>query len=291
MGKFNLLPSMVFPSTKMNSVNKLITEGSLTRLINNLIDTNSYIIPPASANLTEYSLLNNETVVPVTNTSESIEFILGGYYFNLGSIKDIFKHYSDNVSPLTSGQYFLSAQIFIDDSGIDYPHSYYPELRGEQEIVISSDKMNATLTTSAGNEVVSSTLLLTNVTVNGNTVNIDKSSIKSIEFFDSSDELYCSGYVDSDSGEIRPNEVLGDIQCRVVVTYYEYSNIINLYLTPVGQTPEFSDLGDDASTETINLIYADWDSNVNEISSVMMSIKGFHKLKHHSIESIDGGIL
>ena len=90
MAQFNIQPTMVFPSTKMESVNKLITEGSLTRLINKLIDTDSYIIPPDSADLSNYTNTDYGTMIEVENTkSDNIEFLLHGYYFNMGNINNL----------------------------------------------------------------------------------------------------------------------------------------------------------------------------------------------------------
>ena len=59
MAQFNIQPTMVFPSTKMESVNKLITEGSLTRLINKLDFSRDFIL----------RLLSSEKYSWKTNTS------------------------------------------------------------------------------------------------------------------------------------------------------------------------------------------------------------------------------
>lgn len=118
-----LTPKMIFPSTKMMAVNKLITEGSLTRLINKLIDTDTYIIPPADIDYT--SSINVDQVgtlvslpATVTNTAE-VEFSMHGYYFNLGTFADV-------LSLFTADNTKLVAEIYIDNTIPDYP-----ELAGE----------------------------------------------------------------------------------------------------------------------------------------------------------------
>ena len=129
-----------FPTTKMGSVNKLITENSLTRLINRLLDIDGFIITDGLSRQGEASevignggkhiVVNSD--IPILNISfrdNRMEFVIRGYYFSvpIQSLKDLITNYNRANSP--SESFGLYARIFIDNTNPEYP-----ELLG-QEIV------------------------------------------------------------------------------------------------------------------------------------------------------------
>ena len=69
-----------FPSTKRASVNKLMTENSVTRLINRLIDTDSFVITNGIDSGNDFL-----TDVPVSCWDQTFEFefVIRGYYFSI----------------------------------------------------------------------------------------------------------------------------------------------------------------------------------------------------------------
>lgn len=129
-----------FPTTKLGSVNKLITENSLTRLINRLLDLDGFIITDGLAKQGESSevignggkhlVVNSD--IPLLNLSfrdDRMEFVIRGYYFSVSidDLKDMINTYIRTNSP--TEPVGLYARIFIDNTNPDYP-----ELVG-QEIV------------------------------------------------------------------------------------------------------------------------------------------------------------
>lgn len=118
----------MFPSTKTQTINKLITENSLTRLLNRLLDVDGYVITsefPVEYKINNYDYIPIETGLSTTN----LEFCIRGYYFNLGSFEDIFSKILDEYD-LIAGD-VIKAVIFIDDTS----NPEYPELYGQDETV------------------------------------------------------------------------------------------------------------------------------------------------------------
>lgn len=133
-----------FPTTKMGSVNKLITENSLTRLINRLIDVDGFIITDGLAEKESDAVqseiigvggkhlkINKDLLITDDQHSEIIfrddllEFVIRGYYFSapVSELRNILKTAAPSV---TSGLY---ARIFIDATNVEYP-----ELVGQQAL-------------------------------------------------------------------------------------------------------------------------------------------------------------
>lgn len=113
-----------FPSTKRASVNKLITENSITRLINKLIDQDSYVITNGiDADFTQ-------DIDYGAWAGKSFEFVIHGYYFSVSNGEG----YSSGLQYIMSKvpsfvrtgeqEKTLCARIFIDISDEDFPELY-----------------------------------------------------------------------------------------------------------------------------------------------------------------------
>lgn len=116
-----------FPTTKMGSVNKLLTENSLTRLINRLVDVDGFIITdciyekenPIIGNGGKHPSINEDIGIDTVNYRNNLfEFIIRGYYFSvplseLRSLITPISPYSETMG--------LYARIFIDNTIPDYP--------------------------------------------------------------------------------------------------------------------------------------------------------------------------
>lgn len=130
-----------FPTTKRESVNKLLTENSLTRLINRLLDVDSFIISDGLATALNGSVseaignggkhleINNNLRLDEINFKDDLfEFVIRGYYF------------STNINELllrTSWDSYIESHGAVDKIGlfarifIDNTNSNYPELVGQ----------------------------------------------------------------------------------------------------------------------------------------------------------------
>ena len=113
-----------FPSTKRASVNKLFTENSVTRLINKLIDQDSYVITNGiTADFTQ-------DVDYGAWVDKSFEFVIHGYYFSVskGSAYSSGLQYIMSKVPsfvrTDTEEKTLCARIFIDLSDEDFPELY-----------------------------------------------------------------------------------------------------------------------------------------------------------------------
>lgn len=111
-----------YPATKRASVNKLLTENSLTRMINRLIDSDSYVIT------TGISDLDFTQDIAVTNwLDRAFEFVIHGYYFAIekGDRTSGIDHLLDlfPTTEATQGK-TLCARIFIDKTDPDWPELY-----------------------------------------------------------------------------------------------------------------------------------------------------------------------
>ena len=122
-----------FPSTKRASVNKLMTENSVTRLINRLIDLDGYVI----TNGLEDVDFNQDVIIDAwsagwSGNNKDFEFVIRGYYFNIPAtseesglaylLRETSFDFDDEVD------HYLKARIFIDKTDPDYP-----ELFGQDE--------------------------------------------------------------------------------------------------------------------------------------------------------------
>lgn len=292
MAQFNIQPTMVFPSTKMESVNKLITEGSLTRLINKLIDTDSYIIPPDSADLSNYTNTDYGTMIEVENTkSDNIEFLLHGYYFNMGNINNLVTIASElAVSDKNdiSGNFFITACINVQTDASN--GGKYPELFGQNLI-------RQTLTQSFPTDPTIEESFLPKIPADL----LDKPITKIIfSHKNSAGETFNDGLGSYDYNNVilKPEGLEFESGCEYFYTieYKDYSSLITLYVTNPGN--ELADVPvilnidestdyvspDDLQSYTIDLLYVDVAT-----SKVYIPMNKFAKFNHQSIASIDGG--
>ena len=120
-----------FPTTKMESVNKLITENSLTRLINRLLDIDGFIITDGLAEKDTGAIGNggkhlkinrNLGINEVNFQNDLFEFVIRGYYFSIdfSTIKNLMNSYISSHTPITTST-GLYARIFIDNTNPQYP--------------------------------------------------------------------------------------------------------------------------------------------------------------------------
>ena len=115
-----------FPSTKRASVNKLMTENSVTRLINRLIDVDGFVI---TTGLTDVDFVNDLPVDVWSNANADFEFVIRGYYFSIagdGSTSGLqYLLTSTGFNSLTDEQdHTLYAGIFIDKTDNNFPELY-----------------------------------------------------------------------------------------------------------------------------------------------------------------------
>lgn len=115
-----------FPSTKRASVNKLMTENSVTRLINRLVDVKGFVITTGLENV---NFLNDIDInVWDNNNGADFEFVIRGYYFSISKdnassgltkLLEVTSFNPEDNSPHT-----LYAGIFIDNTDSDFPELY-----------------------------------------------------------------------------------------------------------------------------------------------------------------------
>lgn len=121
-----------FPTTKRGSINKLVTENSLTRLINRLIDVDGYVITSEI----DDSAVNYEEGIPAELWNIPLydfEFSIRGYYFCItaDSVKSGLQHLIDvsGFRPVSGTSSVLYGNIFIDKT-----NKNYPELWGQDSV-------------------------------------------------------------------------------------------------------------------------------------------------------------
>lgn len=145
----NATVNEIFPSTKTKTINKLITENSLTRLINRLLDVDGYIITSEfPEGILDQITKNTKDYIKITDTllDANCEFSIRGYYFNLGSYRNLFSNaaYQDLLSNPTDieTEKSITASIYISND------TEYPELYGqdvyESETVFKGDSTTGT---------------------------------------------------------------------------------------------------------------------------------------------------
>ena len=269
----NPIPEMVFPSTKMETVNKLITEGSLTRLINKLIDTDTYLIAPKDIDFSQ--VINVDQVgtlvsIPITATTnnDELEFVMHGYYFNLGSVTDIVGQ------SMTSGNKKLIAEIFVDVTNPEYP-----ELGSQRDAVIDSPEIS---------------------------VNWDNSPTLDAEYRDKSivniytiaskegepDEIYTVNY-NTTTYALSVTFDDGYDSDTYIVKYVDYSVLINLYVIEETADPEEIVSSVPTSDESFDEIHDRYliDLAHRHDGAFYFPLQSFAKFNGASIMEIDGGIV
>lgn len=255
----------VFPSTKTQTLNKLITENSITRLINRLLDVDGYVISSEFYKDAFPSLVQNGTVpqdyLPLSSTilSCDLEFCIRGYYFNLGKMQNwVNRMRSENMES-------LQAVIYISDD------TEYPELYG-QDVYEGREQTGET----------------------GETIVLNKGDDESIE--DSSIVLF-----DADGKKIddiafklnSENSTLvtdpGDVELewgRIHTVKYSITSISEVLILQTAGTSIAPKDGYDYYTLTLFETYADAEGD----SQIGIPISSLHKFDTISIATIDGGI-
>jgi hypothetical protein len=258
---FHIQPNMIFPSTKMEAVNKLITEGNLTRLINTLIDTDKYVIPPEGTDFSVTKNIDGHTLIslPADTANTHLEFAIHGYYFDLGAI-------SNAISTIiaqqpSSSTYKVVAQILVDTT---VPN--YLELFGEED---------STQTTTISGSFMLGTATLDEAyrdkAISEITTTIDGQS-------------YVLSYRKSDWKLTATDLQEGTTFTSYTIKYVVYSNFINLYILNLDDDyPVPSPAGVDSfDVYNLDLLYYTGGNYYFPLSS-------FVKFDAQSIGHIDGG--
>lgn len=123
------IPASAFPSTKTASINKLITENSLTRMINRLLDVDGYVITKQLDDSDIGVDINQD--IPIQNFENDFEFVIWGYYFNIGNINNLLDAvgWEDAKAEWTGDSVgHLTARIFINNSLAGYPELFGQDL-------------------------------------------------------------------------------------------------------------------------------------------------------------------
>ena len=128
MNKLNISSVNCFPSTKMNSVNKLMTENSVTRLINRLVDVDGFVI---TTGLSGVDYISDIPVDVWSDNAADFEFVLRGYYFciskgnAISGLANLLAATNFNFSDEVEHTLFVG--IFIDKTDSDFPELYGQE--------------------------------------------------------------------------------------------------------------------------------------------------------------------
>lgn len=253
----------IFPSTKTKTMNKLITENSLTRLLNRLMDVDGYII--SSEISTDISNDYDYVTVDSTFTNTNLEICIRGYYFNLGKFPNVINTIRTSLSP-TDGQ-TITACIFIDKSNPDFP-----ELYGQDTFTPADD---ITVTQSTPNPVFE-----------------DGCDVSTITFYDTDGEKITSitdFHLNDSNKLVDSSNNLIDLYTAGVVTVKYYirteEDCVWLYVSNEGDTitPPIEGL----TRFDLDLFEAvsDGGSGVN----FKIPVSSFHKFSSVSIQTIDGG--
>lgn len=119
-----------FPSTKRASVNKLMTENSVTRLINRLVDVDGFVI---TTGLDDIDFTQDIPVDAWSNAGADFEFVIRGYYFSISKDTDVsglaYLLNSTQFDPSDEAEHTLFAGIIIDKTD-----EAFPELYGQDDI-------------------------------------------------------------------------------------------------------------------------------------------------------------
>lgn len=138
MTKLNTQRINSFPSTKRASVNKLMTENSVTRLINRLIDVDGFVI---TTGLTEANFVNDLPIDVWSNVTADFEFVIRGYYFSIASDNSTSGLYyllaAAGFQPSDEQEHTLYAGIFIDKTDNNFPELYgQDDIHGEYQAIV-----------------------------------------------------------------------------------------------------------------------------------------------------------
>lgn len=255
----------VFPSTKTQTINKLITEHSITRLINRLLDVDGYVISSEFYEDAFPALVQNGTVpqdyLPLSSTilSYDLEFCIRGYYFNLGKMQT----WVDKMS--TERLDSLQAVIYISDD------TKYPELYGQDvyEGKSITGETGETITLERGDDeaIVESSIVL---------LDVDGNKITDIPF--KLDEENDTLVTDPGDEELEWG--------RIHTVKYSTTSITEVLLLQATGTAIAPKDGYTYYTLTLFETYEDIDGN----TQIGIPISSLHKFDTISVATIDGGI-
>lgn len=250
----------IFPSTKTATINKLITENSITRLLNRLIDVDGYIIsselPIDVSNQYNY-VDTDEAWVEET----PLETCIRGYYFNLGTYENIINKIKASYSDIAEGDIFQMS-IFID---VTNPN--YPELYGQD--TFSEKTVNRT---------------------EGVIVFEDGLILNSIKFYTADDtQISIEGFVPGQTSWDDIDDDVSYIKYWVRIT----DNTVWISKTDTSGTSDKPVSPSGSDEENLNYIRKDLTlfEAVSDDASVKLKIPmtSFHKFSSISINNIDGG--
>lgn len=281
MADIVIRPTNVFPTTKMNSVNKLITEGNITRLLNNLLDTDSYLIPTADSNFGSEVVWgeNLQGLIKIEDFNFDLECVLKGYYFNLGPLAGqdgIISQFGTQSGGATSS--LLLAQIIIDNTNPDYPELYGEEAGTDTLTITVSPAWNPS--TSPDDAPVVPELYR----------NLD---IKGITAVDSGGTT--RGFTLNSDWQLVPTwtEVPQGITIgSYTIEYVSYYSLIKLHVL-TGDDAKIPATAPDISAASLgdNAVYVDLPVLCKYNGNYYFPMTSYPKFTSLSIQSIDGGII
>ena len=258
----------IFPSTKTKTINKLITENSLTRLLNRLLDVEGYII--SSEFPTDVS--NNYNYIPVTDllSQSDLEFCIRGYYFNLGAFTGVLGKIQTQYGTLGAGD-VIKASIYVDE--ISNPE--YPELYGQNNyepftLIDSSNNFQFPQVCKTG-------------------------TVSNLKCFDSSDELLQVEEI-TDPPSLSADRHLQDAQNQVIdlvskgvkkITFVNHTEMpsIVIYQDIEGEKPT-----PPANTTEYSLTLFKYEE-INNVVTPTIPISSLHRFSSLAISAVDGGII
>lgn len=276
----------VFPSTKTQTINKLITENSLTRMINRLIDRNGYIITNEISKIVSEDIVEDIPLTTLTANNIPLEFDIRGYYFAVDSVTDITNILSWN--PSGELNQWLFARIYIDKSVEGYPElvGQYDQTPITQPVTGQFTTGVTTITDFPGLKNISDVVLLDN----------NKIPISSVGGVTVSKEgkVSCTNFI---TGK-NPSNVKHIQYTRL--NYYTGIQVYSLKedtgngtgVMPAKPQPELpnGDAWDDTKYEYHDLLLIKYFKPVgsNERKSYI-PLESIHKFTTTSISSVDGG--
>lgn len=274
----------IFPSTKAKSINKLITENSLTRLINRLIDVDGYVITNELESILGEDITTDIPITQYVLNDVPFEFSIHGYYFAVDSLKDIIDQLAWN--PSDNVIHAVYARIFID-TGVEG----YPELCGQYTqtpIVQTVDAFTSGTTT------LTDFTDLDHIEANDVTLWDDSSEISAVGSVsvDSNGVVSCTSFIDGKSAS--------DVKSihYTKLDYYAGLQILEVVSENDTDIPTLSeptiitngDIYDAHKYDYYDLMLLKYYKPSNSSTwGRYVPVESLYKFKSHSITTIDGG--
>lgn len=257
----------MFPSTKTKTINKLITENSLTRLLNRLLDVEGYII--TSEYPSDILLQKDYDYITVSNSllDVDLEFNIRGYYFNLNSYGSVISSIRSEYDSLQAGD-IIKAIIYVDETS----NPDYPELYGQENLEkITSDVAENSYTFPDG------------CTLN---------NVYNIILYNNQDVVDITGYhyeINSDNELIikDSNETIIDSIQYNRISYIKSTTISSIKLYKSPSTPSDKPPKPDVNLKEYELTLF----KMKDSSTFTIPLSSIHRFSSLAIESIDGGLI